>query len=120
FYVVMGFLLFVFPNRLFAAVTVVTFLSVVARHSLPRMGVPIQGFFFDGNWPLFASGILVYYQLNYGRRERIWITISALVLGLLYSARNPSAFNGFSTDLSAFIAFSFAILLLLSHRFDSA
>jgi peptidoglycan/LPS O-acetylase OafA/YrhL len=119
FYLVMGVLLLLFPRRLFAACAVVTLLCFLARHVVPGRGLVIDGFFFDGHWTIFAAGILVYYQINYARRERLWIPVAFLIAGILYSLRRPLIwFDGYVTDVSGVFAFTFALALLFLHRMD--
>lgn len=121
FYAFMGLLLCFFSRRFFMAAALLTIVCMAFRHVFLRVGLPVNGFFFDGQWPMFASGILVYYQVNYGRRERDWLPIMVLVLGMLYSVRQGTGIflSGYSIDLSAFFAFASAIALLLLHRFDT-
>ena len=58
FYALCGLFLFVSPKRFFHLAALTSVLS------LPWFGsANIKGFFFDGYWLMFASGILVYYSL---------------------------------------------------------
>ena len=123
FYVVMGLLLFFFPRRIFYAAAITTFFCFAARHLLPRLNIPVSGFFFDGQWSMFAAGILVYYYLNYKKSKEFFVPISIFSLGLLYSLRSPALLSTLpgqaGTDIPTCFALLFAILLLLLHRYDA-
>ena len=122
FYAVMGLILLAFPRRFFTATAVVTGLCLVARHLLPTMGLPVKGFFFDGQWLMFAAGILVYRHVNYGRVERNWRPILLLCVGIIYSLRDFDPTRALlyqpHIDLSAIFALLFAIVLLFLHKYD--
>jgi peptidoglycan/LPS O-acetylase OafA/YrhL len=53
-----------------------------------RMGWAIDGFFFDGNWLLFAAGVFVYFALAYGTaRQRVGLCAALVVsFGASYMA----------------------------------
>jgi peptidoglycan/LPS O-acetylase OafA/YrhL len=77
FYAVTGLLLALCPRRYFSGAVVVTLgvLGIVGWASWSS--TPIDGFFFDGNWILFAFGVLVYHTLNYGNRAERWVASAA-------------------------------------------
>jgi len=124
FYAVMGAVLLVARRRMFAAAVGITCASVVARHAALAAGISIDGFFFDGYWPMFAWGILVYWQANYGSRETLWTSFGLLGLGLLYCMRDSSGVIDLmrhpGTDQSVFLGTLAAAMLLAVHPFDSS
>ena len=124
FYAVMGAVLLVARRRMFAAAAVITCASVVARHAALAAGISIEGFFFDGYWPMFAWGILVYWQVNYGSRETQWMSFGLLGLGVLYCLRDSSGVVDLmrhpGTDQSVFLGTLSAAMLLAAHPFDAA
>jgi peptidoglycan/LPS O-acetylase OafA/YrhL len=65
FYFVTGMLLAFCPGRFFVGTAVVSGLTAAAVVGSRAFGVPIDGFFFDGSWLLFAAGVLVYYMVNH-------------------------------------------------------
>jgi peptidoglycan/LPS O-acetylase OafA/YrhL len=128
FYFVMGMLVCFFPRRIFSASVVVTLLALCARHTFPNAQaytgglitkIPSYGFFFDGNWNLFAAGIWVYYCVNYLSPQRAWLAYGLPLLGTAYSVRDLGIFNlPYNTDVGGLIAFPFAMLLVALHRYD--
>jgi len=70
FYCICGVILLLCPRRFFLAAALVTAAVcctaplIFLRGALDTQGFP-RGFFFDGNWLLFAAGLLLYYQNNY-------------------------------------------------------
>ena len=52
-----------------------------------QAGWDIEGFFFDGNWLMFAAGILVYYTTNYGGRAHQQGAAAFLLLAAIVSRR---------------------------------
>jgi peptidoglycan/LPS O-acetylase OafA/YrhL len=128
FYLVMGLLVCFFPKRIFSGSIIVTILALGARHIFPKAGeltggwlhkLPTYGFFFDGNWNLFAAGIWVYYCVNYLRPERGWLAYGVLMMGVAYSLRDRSVLSGeYNTDLGCAIALTFAMLLVAMHPWD--
>jgi peptidoglycan/LPS O-acetylase OafA/YrhL len=122
FYAVMGAVLLVARRQMFAAAFAITFASVVVRHAALAAGVSIEGFFFDGYWPMFAWGILVYWQVNYGSRDTLWTSFALLGLGLLYCLRDSSGVVDLMrhprTDQSVFLGTLCAVMLLAVHPFD--
>jgi len=109
FYAITGLLLWLMPARFFVGSLLVTIgcTAVLGLHTL--LNFPLEGFFFDGNWFMFAAGIAVYYVLTYAiARCRLAIALligSGLVIWL-------------SGDVRLGAAVTFAGLLLILHRFD--
>ena len=120
FYAIMGLLLVIAPRRLFAAVTCVTF-GVILAVLLGRAGMPIDGFFFDGSWFLFAAGIIVYYKVNYARRITSRVINGFFLAGFLYVLLEPIPFAAFDHDqrVTSIAAFGTALLFSVVHRWDS-
>ena len=116
FYLVMGILLVAVPRRMFAAAGLVTIGVLATPFVAARLHVPVNGFFFDGYWLLFAAGILVYRQVNYGDRIRLAITYGLLALGALYALRRGLPLSTMNEFLLS--GFLFAAFILAIHRFD--
>lgn len=85
FYAVVGLMLLASGQRFFLAAAAVTAGTLVARHLSRRMGVSLDGFFFDGHWLLFANGIAVYYALHHAHGMRRWAMIALLLVGAPYA-----------------------------------
>ena len=117
FYVVCGLILLVAPRHFFTSAAVVSLLVVPAA-AVARL-FRIQGFFFDGYWLLFASGILVYFHVNYASKRLCRVIEGAFVLGMLACWIDPLHHwaNG-SIESHGFIAFGFALTLILTRRWD--
>lgn len=86
FYALCGIVLLLAPRRFFwgiAGISVLTLAIMAARRAIP-------GLFFDGNWFLFAAGVLVYFHVNYATRIQQWILTAILVVVACgYAARHP-------------------------------
>ena len=119
FYAVMGFLLVVAPRRLFAAIACVT-LSVVLIVLLAGEWMPIEGFFFDGSWLLFAAGIIVYYKINYASRITSRLIDVLFLAGLLHAMFGPIPIAAFDHNqrVNAIAALATALLFSVLHRWD--
>jgi peptidoglycan/LPS O-acetylase OafA/YrhL len=81
-----------------------------------RLDVRLDGFFFDGYWLIFAAGILLYRQLNYGGRLGLVLTWGLLGLGAAYSFRRLPRFS--TLDEFLLTGFIFAGVLLVLHAYD--
>jgi len=121
FYIVAGLMLVLWPRRYFALAAVVTVLTLLARHLAPRLGISLQGSFLDGHWLMFAAGILVYYYVNYATGQGRSVCLALAGAGIAYSAQHlalvwrlPNTFES-----NALAAFSFAMALMLMHRWDA-
>jgi peptidoglycan/LPS O-acetylase OafA/YrhL len=111
FYAVTGALLLV-PRFLFRGAVAVTALTVVAMAASRVWQFPIEGFFFDGNWLIFAAGVLVYYHINYCSQGQRRLSYAILGTALLLAVW---------LNLPAGVpAFGFAIMLAVLHRHDVA
>ncbi len=102
-------LLWLMPSRFFLGSILVTIgcTAMLALHA--AFGVPVQGFFFDGNWFMFAAGMVVYYVLTYATARR---RLAAACL----SAGGAAVWLWYDVRLGAAVAF--AGLLLALHAFD--
>ena len=109
FYAITGLLLWVMPSRFFLGSILVTIgcTAMLALHA--ASGVPVQGFFFDGNWFMFAAGMVVYYVLTYAAAGRR-LAAACLAAG--------GAAVWLWSDLRLGAAVAFAGLLLALHPFD--
>lgn len=116
FYAVSGLLLVLAPKRWFTGVALVSagvLLARVARRYYPQL--PYDGLFYDGQWLLFAAGIVVYGVLTY-RRAPTWAATAAALLApaggfAALAARRP----GWATDGVSFavgLAFAAGLLAL--------
>lgn len=111
----------------FQLAVAVTLLTLVVLGSGLLFGVDarraLMGFFLDGAWLMFASGILVYYAVARASLQHRRILLGVLLIALLVTLRRPSIlWTGRDNDftLSCAIAFAFAILLVILHRHDRA
>jgi peptidoglycan/LPS O-acetylase OafA/YrhL len=128
FYAVCGLLLVIAPRRFYAGAAAVTLstLAVVAYHRL-RPDTAVEGFFFDGRWLLFASGVFVFYRVSRGTaagaRWVVPVLVSAVlaVLVLRYGVL-PRAGTWSQRDraFEYLVGFAFALLLALAHPWDGA
>jgi peptidoglycan/LPS O-acetylase OafA/YrhL len=87
FYAVCGIFLLIAPKKFFSAIIAVSVIVgiFILLTILKKGDLPFSGFFFDGHWLLFASGIAVYYQIAYASEKKILI-IRLLLLGLFLAA----------------------------------
>lgn len=120
FYLVTGLLLLAAPTRLFRGAAIVSGLTVAIWLAARRWGFSVDGFFFDGRWLLFAAGVLVYHQLNYGTRIQQWLVNGFFLLCAGYFATFPSRHAPEVGDLhqSALVASVFALGILLMQPWD--
>jgi peptidoglycan/LPS O-acetylase OafA/YrhL len=120
FYAVMGLLLLVSRRGLFVGAMVVTIACPVVTLVCSRNSIPIDGFFFDGAWTLFACGVLVYYALNYASPPQRAAAAIALAVAVTYAARDPGRLLDAekSYEQQLFVATAFALVALLGRRAD--
>lgn len=93
FYVVTGLLLFLAARRFFAAAALTTGLVVSVRHALPLLGMESRGFFWDGHWMMFATGILVYHAICYQSPTRRWQSYLAFATIAMYGLTSRFVFR---------------------------
>jgi peptidoglycan/LPS O-acetylase OafA/YrhL len=125
FYAVCGLILIVAPARFFRGVAVVTLLTLVLAPIAilwPTL-LPIQGFFFDGRWLMFAEGVAVYYILNYARSQPTGVLLFAILLfaaaALRWGAPAVAADKLARERMFEFVgSTAFSLALLLLHRWD--
>lgn len=121
FYFITGLVLAFASRRFFSVVAWLTVAVLVARHTLPLLGIPLEGFFWDGHWLMFAAGILVYHGLNYVGRGPRWWYLGILLAGMLYGAvERIQARDSSQKHMGEyiFVACAFAIALVFLRRWD--
>jgi peptidoglycan/LPS O-acetylase OafA/YrhL len=111
FYAVTGLLLAISRTRFFGGALAVTALTLGVMAGRAWWGWPVEGFFFDGAWLLFAAGVLVYWAIHEGGQRARW---TAGVVLLVAAALLPPTVAGSRA------AFVFAALLLVLHRVDGS
>ena len=118
FYAMVGFLLAFARRWFFPAMLGISALCATGLLLGQRYRLPDYSFFC---FLLFASGVLVYYQVNYCARRGTLVSVGLLVAALAVAARRPSALVETSANQPQFAvaSFSFALLLIGIHDFDS-
>lgn len=113
FYLVVGLLLVVAPQRFFAGLVAVTG-GVLSARLFNYGGLSADGFFWDGAWLLFFPGVAVYYVLNYWERLR-YSSVVLLLAVAAWCARTPSVLLALSKneEQELFVAALFAAALLV-------
>jgi len=120
FYAAAGLLLVLAPRRIFPAAALLS-LAVLACGPL---GLDWRGMMWDGRWILFATGIAVYYAINYADARGRRLILAGLAAGTAYGlARRlnllPEMWSYPALNRSeAFVAFSFAVAMMLLHPHD--
>lgn len=121
FYLVTGLILAASATRFFTLTAVVTATTFAVRHICRYHGIELHGFFFDGHWLMFASGILVYHSLSYGTRRGRWAACGTLALFAVYAfldrRTQPEGFQR-HLDEYLFISSLFGIALIVFRRLD--
>lgn len=126
FYLLVGLTLWLMPKRLFAGVALITLFTLIMRHVAQRTLINIDGFFFDGQWLLFAAGVLVYYSINEfpsRRRHAMAVLFAACCLSVSF----PFDLFGFDSHHSTghfnrgsvLYGYGFALILLFLHPYDA-
>jgi peptidoglycan/LPS O-acetylase OafA/YrhL len=122
FYALVGLALLFLRRWFFGAFALLTGVIIAGLFLFPWLGLRTEGLFLDGQWLMFAAGMLVYYALNYAPpRATGWFCLP-LGLGALCAAAPPeqllvSRVNG--PSLSYLVAFGFALLILVLRRWDA-
>ncbi len=111
FYALVGLLLAISRSRFFSGAMVVTVFTMGMMAGRALWGWPIDGFFFDGAWLLFAGGVLVYWTLHYGTPRSRWWAGTILVVSAMTVPAGPAG---------SAAAFVFAALLLVLYPLDAA
>ena len=116
FYFLVG-LVLILTRRFFFFVLFFLTLIVAILFLFPRPGLYTEGLFLDGQWLMFASGILVYYVSNYVvLRLWVWCCLP-LAIGILNAVADPRQLRE-PVNQSYLAAFSFALLILGLKRWD--
>jgi peptidoglycan/LPS O-acetylase OafA/YrhL len=112
FYFVTGMVLLSSRKWFFPGIAAVSIATLLGTPWARAADVPIDGFFFDGSWLLFAAGVAVFYRIRYatGLRARALdaILLAGIPLGL--SLQVPI--------YGAVIGFAFAAALPWLYTFD--
>lgn len=121
FYVVAGLLLLLWPRHYFTGALGISVIIVGLAFMRSRVHLPIDGFFFDGRWLLFAIGILVYYRTNYASRRVGHLVHAVLVAAAAYTLlRRPervlTSHSTFEQEMLA--AIGFALFISLTRQWD--
>lgn len=121
FYAVSGALLLLCPRRLFTGAAAVTGVVALLAVAAPGLNLPIDGYFFDGNWLQFSLGILLYYVLNYGGVLARRLAAATFVLVTIAAASYGSALLEPEKNQAQvyLIAGAFSLIALWLQRFDA-
>jgi peptidoglycan/LPS O-acetylase OafA/YrhL len=112
FYFVTGMVLLCARRRFFTGIALVSLATVAIGVASQSTGTPVDGFFFDGSWLLFAAGVAVFYRIQYATALRAR-TIDLLLLALVAASavvRLPI--------YGAIVGFVFAAALPWLYKFD--
>jgi peptidoglycan/LPS O-acetylase OafA/YrhL len=113
FYALCGLLLFLAPRRFFSGIGAVSIFTIGAM--MARLTIP--GLFFDGQWLLFASGVVVYYYVNYASTWcRYGIVMMFCLSALGCAALRP--LDSWQSELFV-LGPTFALALIALHSADS-
>lgn len=122
FYLIAGIALAVWPRGFFTFCGAVTLATLAARH-LGRAGwIPVDGWFFDGHWLLFACGVLAFQTLNQPGRFPRLAAIALLLAGMAYAILDRfNVATRAERHLDDYIVAScgFAIALIALRRWDA-
>jgi peptidoglycan/LPS O-acetylase OafA/YrhL len=123
FYLVTG-LLLAFASRQFFRMSALVTLGVLGlKHVLRTLGVPQVGFFWDGHWIMFATGILTYHALMYQTSRQRVMTWILLIAGMVYGVVDRIlAADPVQKHLAEYVFVSclFGIVLVILKRWDQA
>ncbi len=127
FYALCGFVLLVARARFFAGLVLVAAATLgLAPFAFKDVGLPVDGFFWDGSFLLFAAGVLVYFRRNYAAAALRQALLAVLALGALgaFVARRHALerflLGGFERLLldQLLLGSAFALLLALTEPHD--
>lgn len=121
FYFVVGMILLVAATRFYSAAIVVTLATLAARHLSRAADSSLEGFFCDGHWLLFATGILVHHRLHHARKRR-WAIFAVLAGVAAYAVADyRMADSHFDKHLDEYLVVSslFGMLLTGLYRIDA-
>lgn len=98
FYAICGLVIWKWSDKYFKLVLWISALTFIpAVLFFTKLNLPVDGFFLDGLWLLFAAGILIYYQVNCANVEQVrWIRVALVVfilgaIGLRFAYHLPGA-----------------------------
>jgi peptidoglycan/LPS O-acetylase OafA/YrhL len=121
FYAVSGALLLLCPRRLFSGAVGVSGAVALVALAAPRLNLPVDGFFFDGNWLQFSLGILLYYVVNYG--STMARTLAGIVFALVIVAAASYGAALLNTEKNQaqvyLVAGGFSLVALWLQKFDA-
>ncbi len=117
FYAICGLALFLNRKWFFPALAGVSVMVIAALAAQCRWDIPVEGFFFDGRWLIFAAGVLIYYRLNYADGLPAGLMDMALVAGLYGAVLFHHRFHTLIGE-QLFWGFLFACLIRLLHQWD--
>jgi peptidoglycan/LPS O-acetylase OafA/YrhL len=121
FYAVVGLVLLAAPRYFFGTFVWVSIFVGVGLFAFPSLGIRTEGLFLDGQWLMFAAGLLAYYALNYASaRGRFWSCV-ALGFGVLCAVAEPRLLlrpRVGEPNLSFLAAFVFALFIIMAKRWD--
>lgn len=116
FYFLVGLALVVTRRFFFHALSLVT-LIVTVLVLFPLRTLRTEGLFLDGQWLMFASGVLVYYVSNYVPLRRWGWFCLPLVVGILWAVPDLRQLR-LPLNQAYLAAFSYALLILGLKRWD--
>jgi len=123
YYILAGLMLAISPKWFFGSTAVLSVSVLVVRHVGLGLGVPVKGFFFDGNWLTFAAGILVYHSLLHqnarGRVLSLCILFAIACYGLAGKFLHEVEFDQHISEY-IFVAGLFGMLLIGIRRWDDS
>ncbi len=112
FYFVTGMVLLVSRQWLFSGIALVSAGTLLVAAWTRTAGWPVDGFFFDGSWLLFAAGVAVFYRIRYAAGLR------ARALDALLVATVPVSLWLSVPIYGAVVGFAFAAALPWLHKLD--
>ncbi len=128
FYAVCGLVLLLCRQRFFLGVLLATMATLaLAPFSFKEVGLPIDGFFYDGSFLLFTAGVTLYLRRNYaspaGGRALDALLVAAAVGAFAFRRYALAHFvmGGFERLLAAqlMLGSAFAVLLAATHSADA-
>jgi peptidoglycan/LPS O-acetylase OafA/YrhL len=112
FYFVTGMVLLASRRWFFPGVAAVTVATLLGVQWARATGVPVDGFFFDGSWLLFAAGVAVFYRIRYAAGLRAAAIDALLLAAIPVSLWLQVPING------AVVGFVFAAALPWLYKYD--
>jgi peptidoglycan/LPS O-acetylase OafA/YrhL len=120
FYAVAGLLLLLCPRWFFLGTALITALTAGVLMAPLSLQNAVEGSFLDGGWILFATGVLIYYKINYGTPLVGAVTHVGLILVLVFSAVSIDRLTQVQKtwEQSLACAMAFALVVSVLHRWD--